>query len=67
VGAAVARLQLDRALVVPERAVELLQVAMRVPEVILQVRVVGVAHLGFLQPRDRLFPLLATMTFLAAA
>src|SRR5258706_8752545 len=35
VGAAVARLQLDRALVVPEGGVELLQVAVRIAEVIL--------------------------------
>jgi hypothetical protein len=44
-------------LVVPEGGVELLQIAVRVAEVVLQVGVIGVAHLGFSQPRDRLLPL----------
>ncbi len=43
VGAAVARIQLERAPVVLERGVELSEIAVGVPEVVLQVGIVGVA------------------------
>jgi hypothetical protein len=46
VRAAVARIDRERALVVPECRVVLLEVAVREPQVVLQVRVVGIAHLG---------------------
>src|SRR5690349_8946445 len=63
--AAVARIELDRAAVVLERGIVALQVAVRVAEPVLQVRIVGIAALGLRKARDRILPALLDDRFLA--
>ena len=58
VRATMAWIELDGALVVRERQVVLLQVAVGIAEGILQVRVVGIAYLGALQEQHGLRPIL---------
>ena len=58
VRATMARIELDGALVVREREVVLLQIAIGIAEDVLQVRVVGIAYLGTLEKAHGLRPIL---------
>src|SRR5207247_8487077 len=65
VSAAVARVELERSLVVFERGVELTEMPVREPEVVLQVGVLGVAQRGLPESLDRFGPVLALVRQLA--